>query len=78
MDISRVKYCLGKRVKVFEPQHCLNGVDFILTGCTIRKSADGKFFYQAEVKDLKAKSSVIICRLDDIEEIRSPKEIKKT
>jgi len=68
MDISRVKYTLGKLVRLKLPRHYVDG-KYMLTGCIIRKDKRNEYFYQAELTDTNSKS-VIIAGLDDIEEIR--------
>ena len=62
MNISRVKRNLNKK-------GVYRGTDYLLTGCIIRQNQKGEFFYQAELSDLSAKSSVVISSLDEIEEI---------
>lgn len=62
MNISQVKRSLGRKV-------LYNGTEYILTGCIIRRSITGKFYYQAEIKDLNANSALLYCRLEDLEEI---------
>ena len=62
MKIEEVKKNLGKAVMY-------KGSDrYKLTACTIRKGKDG-LFYQAEVLDLSCGTSVIICKLDEVEAI---------
>lgn len=65
MTLAEVKYNLGKSVSVKIPRLGIN-TDCTFTGCIIRKKNDGNFFYQAEVQDTKAKSSVLYVRLEDI------------
>ena len=61
MTIERVKYKLNH--KVF-----YKNIEFIFSGCTIRyNDKKQKYFYQAELQDVKARS-VVICSLDDVEE----------
>lgn len=62
MNISQVKRSLGRKV-------LYNGTEYILTGCIIRRSITGKFYYQAEIKDLNANSALLYCRLEELEEI---------
>lgn len=62
MNISQVKRSLGRKV-------LYNGTEYILTGCIIRRSITGKFYYQAEIKDLNANSAIQQCRLEDLEEL---------
>lgn len=61
MDISQVKRCLGKKV-------IYQNTEYLLTGCTIRQDENANFFYQAELQDLSAVHSVVICKLDEIEQ----------
>lgn len=60
MDISQVKKNLGRKV-------VYNGMEYLFSGCIIRPDGHG-FYYQAELQDLKANSSVIICRLHEVKE----------
>lgn len=63
MNISQVKRSLGRKV-------LYNGTEYILTGCIIRRCITGKFYYQAEIKDLNANSALLYCRLEDLEEMK--------
>lgn len=48
--------------------HSPSGVNYRLTGATIRRDAEsGRYWYQAELQDLTALCSIRICRLEDIE-----------
>ena len=67
MDISRVKYNLGKNVRLTLPRHSVD-CEYILSGCIIRRNQSGEFFYQAELQDLNSRS-VVIAELDSIAEI---------
>ena len=58
MDIKEVKYNLNRNV-------IYNGTQYRLTGCILRLNQDG-FYYEAELIDLKAQSSLLICRLNEI------------
>ncbi len=69
MDISRVKYNLGKDVQLRLPRHYVDE-KFLLSGCIIRKKPTGEFFYQAELIDRKS-GSIVIVSLRDIFEIDS-------
>lgn len=64
MDISRVKFNLGRKV-------IYDDTEYLLTACTIRPSEHG-FFYQAELQDTSASSSVIITSLSKINEKKEP------
>ena len=65
MDISEVKAALGKRVR-YKNDRLFCDADYILTGCIIRRSERGTFFYQAEIQDLRQQNSVSIVSLNDI------------
>jgi hypothetical protein len=63
VNISEVKRNLERTV-------LYNGAEYILTGCIIRRGITGKFYYQAEIKDLNANSALLYCRLEDLEEMK--------
>ena len=65
MEIGEVKAALGKRVR-YKNDRLFCDADYILTGCIIRRSERGTFFYQAEIQDLKQKNSVSIVSLNDL------------
>ena len=65
MEIGEVKAALGKRVR-FRDDRLFCDADYILTGCIIRRSERGTFFYQAEIQDLKRQNSVCIVPLDKL------------
>ena len=65
MEIGEVKAALGKRVR-FRDDRLFCDADYILTGCIIRRSERGTFFYQAEIQDTKQKNSVSIVNLSDL------------
>ena len=65
MDISEVKAALGKRVR-YKNDRLFCDADYILTGCIIRRSERGKFYYQAEIQDLRQQNSVSIVDLDKL------------
>lgn len=63
MDIKIAKRIIGNKVK-----H--GGNTYILTACILRKNPDdGKYYYQAELKELKA-NCVLIVELDKVEEVQ--------
>jgi len=65
MEIGEVKAALGKHVRFQDDRlHC--DADYILTGCIIRRSERGYFFYQAEIQDIKHQNSVCIVPLDNL------------
>lgn len=65
MDISEVKAALGKKVH-YRNDRLFCDADYILTGCIIRRSERGTFFYQAEIQDLRQQNSVSIVDLDKL------------
>ena len=65
MDISEVKAALGKRVR-YKNDRLFCDADYILTGCIIRRSERGQFYYQAEIQDLRQQNSVSIVDLDKL------------
>lgn len=71
MNISEVKRNL-ERIVLY------NGAEYILKGCIIRRNTTGQFYYQAELMDTKAKSSLIVTALDKIDERRESIESENT
>lgn len=65
MKIGEVKAALGKRVR-FRDDRLFCDADYILTGCIIRRSERGTFFYQAEIQDLRQQNSVSIVDLEKL------------
>lgn len=66
MDIKQVKYNLNKPVRLKLRMHNIDGDDFLLTGCIIRRKQNtGEFYYQAEVSEVKT-GTVYIVALGDI------------
>lgn len=63
MDISRVKMNLGQIV-------LLHGAKYRFVACSLRRSKDGSFRYEAELQDLHAQNSSVICPLSLIEEVK--------
>lgn len=59
MDLANIKKLMNKQVH-------FNGTPYILNGLIIRK-ARFDFYYQVELKDMKAKSSLLIVPADDID-----------
>ena len=66
MTEREIKRSLNKPVRFTNPKLYIEGATYILTGAVIRLGADG-FYYQAELTDPTTKNSVIICRLEEIE-----------
>lgn len=60
MDISEVKKNLNKLV-TYQPTKESTATDYYLTGCILRRDKKArKIFYQAEIKDAKANSVMIV------------------
>ena len=68
MDISEVKQNLNQTLIYHDSDFA--DKKYKLTGCIIRKNKKNKFFYQAEIQDLKAKHSITICSLDRISAVK--------
>lgn len=60
MDIQRVKFNLGRQV-------LFHGKPYRLTACVMRPG-NGGFYFQAELKDQNAESSLVIANLKEVEE----------
>jgi len=67
MTAWEIKRNLNRPVRFTNPRLYSEGREYLLTGATIRLGERG-YFYQAELTDMNTKNSVIICRLDEIEE----------
>lgn len=65
MKINEVKAALGKRVR-FRDDRLFCNAEYILTGCIIRLSDRGQFYYQAELQDTAQEKAVCIASLDKI------------
>ena len=65
MEINEVKRALGKRVRFRDDRLFCDGV-YVLTGCIIRLSDRGQFYYQAELQDVRQNKAVCIASLDKI------------
>ena len=65
MEISEVKAALGKPVR-FKDERLFCDGEYILTGCIIRLSERGKFYYEAEIQDTMQQNSVNIVGLDKL------------
>ena len=59
MGVSDVKKSLNRKVMY-------KNAEYILSGCILRyDERRGEYFYQAELRDLRA-SSIVIARLDEV------------
>lgn len=67
MKAEEIKQNLNKKVRYKSSQTRVDS-EYLLTGAIFRKGEKG-FFYQAELQDIKANGSILICKLDDIEAI---------
>lgn len=63
METARAKFCIGRAVTY-------RGIMYTLTAVITRQGKCG-FYHQAELKDLKAKSSLVIADLKDVEEFHN-------
>lgn len=60
MDISEVKKNLNKLV-TYQPTKESKAIDYYLSGCILRRDTKTRdIFYQAEIKDIKANSVMIV------------------
>lgn len=70
MNLNEVKRNLNKRVIYGCKRLFLDDSDgYILTGCILRLSRQGEYFYQAELIEEKS-GCVVIASLEDVKEIR--------
>ena len=67
MTPADIKRNLNKPV-IFHESRYGNEHKYILNGATIRCGEEG-FYYQAELTDVTFNRSIVICRLEDIEEV---------
>ena len=70
MELKSVKSMLGKAVYYDSRQMDFDGdskKEYILTACILRKDKHDKLYYQAELKDIGCKNSVLIVDLDKVE-----------
>lgn len=72
MTPAEIKHSLNKPVTFKEARYG-NKHKYILTGATIRLGEEG-FYYQAELTDVTFNRSIVICRLEEIEEIKDEHE----
>ena len=64
MDIRDVKFNLNRKVR-----HRPDGTIYLLKACIIRKNEKtGKFYYQAELREITHDGYIVYCELGDIEE----------
>lgn len=63
VELKQVKSMIGKIVYYDSRQLNMSGNsvnEYILSGCILRKKYNGKFYYQAELKDLNINSLIIV------------------
>lgn len=65
MDISEVKQNLNRKVCYSNKRMNLDRVEYILTGCILRKNENG-YYYTAELKSVTQPVSIMHVELDDI------------
>lgn len=68
MTPEEIKKNLNKRVHFRSDKLGLD-TDYLLTGAIFRRGKRG-FYYEAELQDIKHGRSIIIARLEEIEEIK--------
>lgn len=68
MTERKIKRNLNKRVILTNERLYIKGAEFILVGAVIRRNDKG-FFYQAILQDISNGNSVLVCKLEDIEEV---------
>ena len=68
MKIEEVKRSLNKTVI---RSTGAGSFPYLFTGCVLRK-CDLGYYYQAELQDPNNKNSVLVCRLEEINERRQP------
>lgn len=64
MSITQVKRCLNRRVRFSD-----NTTIFIFKACIFKLGPNG-YYYTAELYDPRT-NSMLICRLEEIEEVRN-------
>lgn len=69
MDISRVKFNLNEQVEYTSESRGLIKTRYILTGCVLRKNANG-YYYDAELQDIRQPKNILIAKLEDVDEIK--------
>ncbi len=67
MKPNEIKDNLNKRV-IYRNEQAGIESEYILTGAIFRKGKNG-FYYQAEIQDVKNNNSLIICKLEEIEQM---------
>ena len=63
VELKQVKSMIGKIVYYDSHQLNMSGNsinEYILSGCILRKKSNGKFYYQAELKELNINSLIIV------------------
>lgn len=69
MKAEEIRANLNRRVRYRSPKVAIDA-EYILAGAIFRRDSSGRFFYQAELQDLKQSKSILICSLDDIEAVK--------
>lgn len=69
MELAEVKRAMNRKV-LYWPAGSESAIPYILIGCILRRRANGEIFYQAELMDIATKNSVIICSLDDVQQMK--------
>lgn len=68
MKPEEIKQNLNRRVRYRSKK---TGVDaeYLFTGAIFRRNKKGRFFYQAELQDIKQQNSIIIASITEIEAV---------
>lgn len=75
MELAEVKRAMNRKV-LYQPASNESTVSYVLNGCILRRRENGEFFYQAELMDVTTKNSVIICSLDDVQQMKEAGVVK--
>lgn len=68
MKLEHVKRNLNQIVHFVDPWNRGEEIAYKLAGCMMRKNEAG-YFYEVELRDLKAKSSILVTKLEKIKEV---------
>lgn len=69
MELEKIKRNLNN-VVIYTNEDGVK-IPYFLTACILRKDKKNQFYYEVELKDVKANFSVLICDLGKIEEKRN-------
>ena len=75
MTEYEIKRNLNKKVRFSNARLYVEKAEYILTGAIIRRGDKG-FYYQAELQDIHNENSILICKLDEIEEEQNNEQMR--